>query len=169
MSKQASNVSPENFVEIVFALVCNATQGFADSFEKKYKIDFHKGKFIMIYFYIQLYFCLFALKKKYSNEFLQYIREEVTNGYLDTIESLDTKNIINELYNELKSQLDNIFEISYEELKEDPINKVANLFISNTFENKEHFKDLHTSFNIYKQIATDFQFAFSLNNYNVVL
>ena len=104
--KPKHKVLADDFLITQFNIITIQVQDFADILEKKYVFD--KGAFIMFYFYMYTYILLFSLKKDYPIEFIDWLEEELTEGYIKTIKTEKTKNMIRKNYNYLKSRYDTI-------------------------------------------------------------
>lgn len=112
----AKKVSAEKFLSLQFKEVCLHAQAFGDKFEKEGFEKFNKGICIMVYFYVYLYLLLYFLKKDYTDEFLDYLKEGITGGYLKDI-PFPTKVNIEKYWSQINKDLDLAFENGFPEPK----------------------------------------------------
>ena len=108
LEKSKKNISADNFLVEQVHIAGMQTQNFANNLEKDYKFD--KGTFIMIYFYIYTYMLIFSLKKDYPVKFTDWVEEELTESYIQSINSEITKNKVRDNYKRLKNRYDTIFQ-----------------------------------------------------------
>lgn len=150
-------ISAEDFVILQFNLVVNHTQDFANSLETD-KIDFNKGLFIMVYFYIYTYMLMFSLKKDYPIDYINYLREEIIEGYLKTINSTETKQEVRNYYKELETLFNDIF-------KENSLNPeiFADYIINELFDKNTNIYNT-TKLLIMAHISADFKFILDTTN-----
>lgn len=160
LEKSKKKILADDFLVNQVHIASMQTQNFANDLEKDYKFD--KGTFIMIYFYIYIYMLIFSLKKDYPIEFTDWIEEELTEAYIQSINSEVTKNKVRDNYNRLKIRYDTIFQTNTpnpEIFAKDIINLLFNEKI-----------DAILNLIIFKTISSHFVYIIeTINKYKIIL
>lgn len=156
------NISAEDFLILSFNFAVEHVQNLADKIEEKNLKSFKKGSFIMIYFYIFTYMIMFSLKSKYPIEYINYVEDELTNGYLNSVSKNRAKSI-KKYFVSIRTFFDAEFNNSIPNIE-----TFTRFIIQESF--SERLFDSALFLEIFSSITLDFKFVLNTtNSFNILV